>query len=180
MRMTINFDSSNQLTTAAANLSTRAIVVTQHRVCRTIALLDDPVFIPVSSVNFTPRTRRALSTQRRAHGMTNVVPTTNVAAQQIIFKAIKSILRVRWIVFEDAIYMSATGSLLVVFFFSQKSSRTLSLKILNSECNLLISKFLVFNDFRFLFYVAEDFEEYLSNSSRNLRRLKILIAILEL
>lgn len=91
----INIDNFSELTTTAANLSTRAIVVTQRRVCRTIALPDDPVSIPVSSVNFTPRTRRALSTQRRAHGMTNVVPTTNVAAQQIIFEAIKSLPGVR-------------------------------------------------------------------------------------
>jgi len=40
-------------------------------------------FIPVP-VNFTPTTRRTLSTQRRAHRMTNVAATANVAAQGII------------------------------------------------------------------------------------------------
>lgn len=49
----------------------------------------DLVFIPVSSLNFTPETGRTLSTQRRAHGMTNVAPTANVAAQQIISKGDK-------------------------------------------------------------------------------------------
>jgi len=74
-----------ELIATAANLSTRAIAVTRHRVCRLRQIgRSIQFFIPVP-VNFTPTTRRALSTQRRAHRMTNVAATANVAAQGIIY-----------------------------------------------------------------------------------------------
>jgi hypothetical protein len=74
-----------ELIATAANLSTRAIAVTRHRVCRLRRIgRSIQFFIPVP-VNFTPTTRRALSTQRRAHRMTNVAATANVAAQGIIY-----------------------------------------------------------------------------------------------
>lgn len=79
------------LTTTAANLSTRAIVVTRHRVFQ--------ITVPAtgrssSHSGFFGELQpdggaNALSTQRRAHGMTNVAAAANVAAQQIIFQGDK-------------------------------------------------------------------------------------------